>query len=195
MNETFYHGTQNKNAKEILKEKKFNPGDDSENLDFLGEGVYFWQDPIEAGAWNIHSFKKNFRKENISKVKYFYCILEALIIEDDTAILDLDTRKNKAIYNDVRKTVEARLRAGGVVNFDANSLSDATIINYLTENNMIDGITIIKKRYPITDEDKREKSRLNQLYRLMICVKDTKVIKEIKKFELCKDDWKLLNIN
>lgn len=196
MNGYFFHGTSNKNAANILEDRAFNPGNDEFNEDFLGEGVYFWEEKLEAVDWNIRNYKKENRgKIKISDVIIYYSVLKAHIVAEDSSILDLDTRMCKLIFDNLREEIEETIIKDGRFEVDFDSLTDATIINYLTIRKKIDNILVIKKRYPISVGERREKSRLNQIYRAMICVKNKSVISDIEKVEITREDLKTMNIN
>ena len=128
---TLYHGTLSKNADAIIKAQQFIPGNDEENLDFLGEGVYFWEEPLEAIDWNKRNFLIKFKGSKLKKIMWYYCVLEAQIVTEDETILDLNKRKGLAIFKDCREIVEQKLQKEGHINLDVDSLTDAVIINYI----------------------------------------------------------------
>lgn len=194
---TLYHGTLSKRADDIIKTQQFIPGEDEENSDFLGKGVYFWEDPLEAVDWNKRNFLKYFRGTKIWKVMWYYCVLEAQIITEDETVFDLNMRKCLAVFKEFREIVEQKLKREGKITIDVDSLTDAVIINYIFMHNMLEGIKILKRSYTVKDNSsQRGKSMLNSVSRIMYCVKDSQIIRNVRKYTNIKnEELKLLKIN
>ena len=101
---TGWHGTDRKNAEEILKNNFL---ESSGNHHWLGEGVYFFGEGlgkpvIHAAHWaKSEAYKKGYRE---------FAVLEADIAVNDTAILDLREDAGLELFNQHRNFVLRKIR-------------------------------------------------------------------------------------
>lgn len=178
INLDLFHATDNKSARIILKEQKFIPGEDLDNEDFLGKGIYFFKEKEHAVMWNIKKAKED-------KINYFnykeyiinYAILKTNLLFKKNNFLDLDLPSKTADYNKLCRKFENIF--GEDEEYKYAQHKDRAMINYLYKNNLMDGIYIIKKIFSNrvkTSEFNITKSIEREVY----CVKDDRIIRSIE---------------
>ena len=171
-----YHGTTNECALSILNMNKFIQGKDN-NEDFLGEGIYFFDNYKHALLWNIKDYNKRcnskFEFDEFSKL---YDILDVIIQVKRENILDLDDNSDIVKFDKIVKKI------AGILDIlpeyiDAENKNSA-ILNFLQKKGYIDDIYIVKQSIKQKlNVDKRHS--INYIFREVICVKNDKVIKLI----------------
>lgn len=171
-----YHGTTNKCALSILKMNKFIPGKDN-NEDFLGEGIYFFDDYTHAIFWNIRDCKKC--TGGILKYEEFielYDILDVIIQVKRENVLDLDDSNDIVKFDKVVKKIGKILDS--LPEYINAKNKNSAILNYLQKNGYLDDIYVVKQKIKQKlNVDGRHS--INYVFRQVICVKNDKVIKLI----------------
>lgn len=173
-----FHGTERKTAIKILKDGKFIPGEDLDNKDFLGKGVYFFREKEHAILWNLKKAKDD-GKRNLKYEKY---ILEYAVLKADVSImrknlLDLNYPKDIVKYDKVVRRFQKEFEEDQEYINAAHK--ERAIINYLYKHNYMDGIYIIRKY----EGQKTKTSELNvgdYIQRDVLCIKKEELIKNIE---------------
>ena len=168
-----YHGTTKINADNIYKTQLFIPNEDKTNALFLGRGVYFYPEKNDAVFWNINSMLKENKLVEYNRYKMDYSVVEVLMECKEDEILDLDNIENYLNFQIYLESVNEKLVNSDFYKRAKNK--DAALINYMEKHGALDGIKIIKKTFfqnnKVLDKIK--------ICRVMFCIKDEKIIKEI----------------
>ena len=178
INYRLFHGTERERAIKILKDGKFIPGEDLDNKDFLGKGVYFFREKEHAILWNLKKAKDD-GKRNLRYDKYIleYAVLRADISIMRKNLLDLNYPKDIVKYDKVVRRFQKEFEEDQEY-INARHKERATI-NYLYKHNYMDGIYVIRKY----EGQKTKTSELNvgdYIQRDVLCIKKEELIKNIK---------------
>lgn len=175
-----YHGTNRKDALNIVKTQTFNIKSDEDNERFLGEGAYFYFTEIDAFEWNIKKYRENNNKYIFPTYKDLndsYAIIKTNLKTDESNILDLDKREDIIKYKIIVKNIKNFLEE--IENYnDKNELG--TIINYLYKIKEIDEVDAIQKTFPFSIPNSLG---IRYIQKLMICIKNLKMLSE---FYMCE---------
>ena len=172
-----YHGTTKENAESIMNMKKFIPGNDNDNRDLLGKGIYFFTDYNHAILWNIILYNKHNRNAlDYDMYNNKYQILDAIISVRRENMIDLNN------LNDITKFDKIVLKINNILEklpeYIESKNKNSAIINYLQKNGYIDDVYVVKQS--IKQKLKvSSKHSVNYVYREVICVKDNRVIELI----------------
>lgn len=181
-----YHGTTKNCATSIISMNKFIPGEDIKNEDYLGKGIYFFDNYEHAILWNIRDYYMKETKEiDYDTYSNNYDIVEALIKVNKANILDLDTQKNIAKFDKLVNKIEKTLNALPEYLHARNK--NAAILNYLQKNGYIDDVYLVKQKIKQTLRVSKLHS-FNYIYREVICVKNDKIIKLIELHDNISED-------
>ena len=175
---TGYHGTERKIANKIIREQEFIPGEDEDNEDFLGKGIYFFKDSEHAVLWNLKKAKEN----GIFNLKYNnyvlrYSVISADIVVQRKNVLDLENINDIVKYDKICKRFQKEF--GDDEEYNTANHKERAIINYFYKKRYMDNIYVIRK---IVGQ-KTNTINLNvgdYLQRDIICVKNDKIINNIK---------------
>ncbi len=181
-----FHGTDREIARKIVKENKFIPGEDTDNEDFLGKGVYFFKEEEHAVLWNL----KRARDRGNRYLKYEdyileYAILQADIMIDKKNLLDLNHPKDITKYEKICRKFQREFEED--IEYKEALHKDRAIINYLFKKHYMDGIYAIRK----FEGQKTKTSNINvgdYIQREVLCVKNNEIIKNIKIIKDIKKD-------
>lgn len=89
-----YHGTTNYFAEKIVKEHQFHLS--VKNIEWLGKGVYFWQNKKDGIWWAKQSLKK-YSKENKCHVNAVVLKCQLICIPEEYVDLGLDSNMKRLI--------------------------------------------------------------------------------------------------
>lgn len=173
-----FHGTTREVAIKILRDNKFKPGEDLDNEDFLGKGVYFFKEKEHAVLWNLKKAKDN-GKRNLNYNEYIleYAVLKADLTVMRKNLLDLNYPKDILKYNKIIKKVEEKfINDEEYINAKHK---ERAIINYLYKHCYMDGIYVIRK----FERQKTKTTNLNvgdYIQRDVLCIKKEELIKNIE---------------
>ena len=144
INYRLFHGTERERAIKILKDGKFIPGEDLDNKDFLGKGVYFFREKEHAILWNLKKAKDD-GKRNLRYDKYIleYAVLRADISIMRKNLLDLNYPKDIVKYDKVVRRFQKEFEEDQ--EYINARHKERAIINYLYKHNYMDGIYVIRK--------------------------------------------------
>lgn len=102
---TGWHGTDEKNVEEILKNNfQESPGDDQ----WLGEGVYFFTEGIGNPSEHAQNWAKS---ESYKKESSRFGVLEAEVAVNDDAVLDLRANEGLELFNEHRRYILSKIRS------------------------------------------------------------------------------------
>ena len=173
-----FHGTTREAAIKILNENKFKPGEDLDNEDFLGKGVYFFKEKEHAVLWNLKKAKdKGKRNLNYNEYILEYAVLKADLTVMRKNLLDLNYPKDILKYNKIIKKVEEKfINDEEYINAKHK---ERAIINYLYKHSCMDGIHVIRK----FEGQRTKTTNLNvgdYIQRDVLCIKKEELIKNIE---------------
>ena len=172
-----YHGTKRKNAKKIIKQQQFIPGEDEDNEDFLGRGIYIFRNDEHAVLWNLKKAKDE-GKINLHYNDYVakYVVVLANITVEKKNILDLEDINDIVKYDKICKRFQKEFEDDE--EYSTANYKDRAIINYFYKKRYMDNIYAIRKIIG----QKTNTIDLNissYLQRDIICVKNDKIISDI----------------
>ena len=169
-----FHSTTQRYADMIKKTGKFKPS--TKDNEWLGKGVYFWSEYIDALFWVERSYKE----ENEM------CIITATISEDEKRILDLDVSENMKKLNDFATTFNEEIKEK---KFSLNFKNEKEMRCFYCESfKRKYNINVIIYSFPINGHNKAG----FDLRRKQICVDDADSI-FIKKYEnVRKGDYNVI---
>lgn len=173
-----FHGTTKESAIKILRDNQFKPGEDFDNEDFLGRGVYFFKEKEHAILWNLKKAKDD-GKRNLNYSEYIleYAVLKADLNIMRENLLDLNCPKDILKYNKILKKVEEKFKNDE--DYMTARHKERAIINYLYKHHYMDGIYVIRK----FEGQKTKTTNLNvgdYIQRDVLCIKKEGLIKNIK---------------
>jgi hypothetical protein len=174
-----YHGTTQKNARQILENKVMLPSRGSDH--WLGDGVYFFEDDFYAYKWIVQQCSKIYKEDYSEKILIKeYQIFEVYLNIETERVFDLRILDNKRYFdcayqkllqekNKIEEIKEIELSDGVVINFlfsvlDYNKKYDLVIANFILNKNNYQKIN----------------SRLGYIEQVQLCVKNTKIINKIE---------------
>ena len=173
-----FHGTTKESAIKILEDNKFIPGEDLDNEDFLGKGVYFFKEKEHAVLWNLKRAKdKGKRNLDYDGYVFEYVVLKADLNIMKKNLLDLNCPKDIIKYDKIVKRFQKEF-------IDDDEYINAkhkerAIINYLYKHHYMDGIYVIRK----FEGQKTKTTNLNvgdYIQRDVLCIKKEELVKNIE---------------
>ncbi len=172
-----YHGTLKKKVKDILQ-NGFEPSISKENeLEWLGDGIYFWEDDYYAVQWNIIDIERKHLTKNIENFNN-YDIIESKLVVSKSKLFELSSPEGSIIYNTFKKKMTDKfLKAGLKEEMEELKLkSDKFWINLLEDNGFFDEFDIITAIYKNSKSIEEFKDDIVLNAQKQICVKNKKCI-------------------
>ena len=184
-----YHSTKKENKESILKEgfKSSMSCDDIMNdngLEWLGDGVYFWEDEYYAVNWSDIKIKKN-KKKGINEDINDYIIFKSTINTYESKIMDFSKYEGKKIYEMFKSNLISKYNKIGKNDIidRLNKRSSKFWVNLLEDNGFFDEFDVVIAIFKST---KKETKRLDDMVFNMqkqICVKNKNCIKKTELYE------------
>ena len=179
-----YHGTKIENVEQILKNGfKMSKSKDN-NLEWLGDGVYFWEDDYYAVQWNIIDIKGHNKEKNINSLKK-YAIMKSIIKANKTKIFDISSPEGSIIYQKLKEKLINRLIKEGYENY-VDILSKRSCkywIDLLQKNNFFNEFDIVTAVYKDEKSVENFKDDIILNVQKQICVKNINCIKETEIYD------------
>ena len=193
-----FHGTNVEAAKMIIGQQDFI--DSTNDEDWLGKGVYSYDNYQNALEYIMYAYKSKYKKENISYDKLFerYTILEVDIEVDEDRIFDFNEFFSKYKYVIFTKAIFDKIKDNSA--FVQQYYKDGFLINFFIENtNFFDEIdlttNIFIRELPreFTLKSPYFKSRIAfEIKQRFYCLKNHGCIKNVSYFD--KDTKKEFDI-
>lgn len=140
---TLYHGNTKRAVEEIVSTKcfleKFRSTGDSH---FLGDGFYFYHDPVQAEVWARMKVNRN--------PKYLgedWAVMKCTVSVDEDNFLDLDNREEQDFFFSEMVRLYEQLEARKLELVEYN---DAYLCNHIAS---ITGVQLISKTFPYIDRE------------------------------------------
>lgn len=172
-----FHGTSRENARKIVGAQSFIPGEDKDNEDFLGKGVYFFKENSHAVLWNLKKAKDNgYRNVKYKDYVLHYAVLEAEIKCSKKNLLDLEDINDIVKYDKICKKFQKEFENDE--EYIEAEHKERAIINYFYKKKYMDGIFVIRK-IKTQKIDSLDLNVVNKLNREILCVKESKIINNI----------------
>ena len=171
-----YHATLKENAIEITNTQTFKYDKHTINKKFLGGGIYFYTERINAVDWTIKMYRDDNGKlpDSSSLIINNYRIVTADLLTDESRTLDLDSREGISKVNVLANMVSNHLKQY------SNCYNDkplAVLLNYLKKKNFLDNIDIVQKTFTFPVKTNEYLKGVNFIYKKVICVKNKTIIK------------------
>lgn len=160
---TGYHGTSGKSSKEIISKKKFQISNGK--TEWLGKGIYFYFNYIDALNWN----------KNSSGI-YADDIIHSIIKVDENQYLDFDTEDGARVFNEALDFFSKSVGVEFKGTPQENQCAVSNCIWDMTDVMVIAASLPIQKRQLVTLIDKRKLRR-------EFCVRNNDCIKSIQLIE------------
>lgn len=132
---TGYHGTTKEKSESILKQGFEISKSQEQKYEWLGDGIYFWDDIFYAVQWNIINMEKNYNDKN-EKNLMNYAIIKSKIIVNKSKLFDISSPEGSIIYSKLKKKLEKKLIESGSEKLveKLKKQSDKFWINILEDN-------------------------------------------------------------
>lgn len=178
---TGYHATYSINIEPIL-EKGFKKSISKEGaLEWLGDGIYFWEEDYYAVQWNVIDMER-FSKQKIVKKINDYTILKATIKVNKLKLFNMSSPEGSIIYNRLIKEVTDRYIKEGrkdIVDRLKNR-SSKFWINLLEDGGFFEDFDVITAVFKNEKHKEIYKDDIVLNAQKQICVKNERCIKNIE---------------
>lgn len=182
-----YHATTIKRSEIILKDGFKISKSNADTWEWLGDGVYFWEDDYYAVQWNVIDIEKN--KTNLNE----YAILKSIIKVNKAKLFEMSSPEGSIIYNELRDLLINKLVKEGFETYVDKLLkkSDKFWVNLLEDNGFFDEFDVVTAVYKNEKNIEKYKDDIILNVQKQICVKNDKCIKKTMIYE---DKERILNL-
>lgn len=187
-----YHATTKDRGQEILKNGFDISKSQNDNYEWLGDGVYFWDDDYYAVQWNIIDLEKKNKDKNIENLNE-YTIIKSDIKVNKLKLFEMSSPEGSYIYNDFKNKLKNKFIENGCEGYvDAlMKKSDKFWINLLEDNGFFNDFDVITAIYKNEKNTEKYKDDVVLNTQKQICVKN---IECIIKREIYNDEKRILNL-
>lgn len=187
-----YHGTSKEASESILKNGFKISKSKNKKYEWLGDGVYFWEDDYYAVQWNIINIEKDNKDKNI-EVLEDYEIIKSKLKVNKLKLFELSSPEGSIIYKELKEKLSNRFVEEGYKNYieKLSKQSDKFWINLLEDNGFFKEFDIITATYKNEKNKERYKDDIVLNVQKQICVKN---INCIITSELYKDKERILDL-
>ncbi len=173
-----YHATYLKKAESILQGGFEDSISDEKKLEWLGDGVYFWEEDYYAVQWNIISMEKEKKETQISD----YAILKAVIKVNASRMIDISSPEGGVVFNRLKEELITKYEKDGreeIVKRLKNR-SSKFWINVLEDGGFFKDFDVITAIYKNEKNIEKYKDDIVLNVQRQICVKNKDCIKSVK---------------
>ena len=189
---TGYHGTTKENSKSILENGFEMSESQIDNYEWLGDGVYFWDDIFYAVQWNIIKMERydNNKNENVLKN---YKIIKSKIIVNKSKLFEISSPEGSIIYAELKENLKKKFIESGYENLvkKLQKQSDKFWTNMLEDNGFFDEFDVITAVYKNEKNNENYKDDIILNTQKQICVKNKECIVSSK---LYRDQKRILDL-
>lgn len=173
-----YHGTLKEKAKDILKNGFKLSTSKGNKLEWLGDGVYFWEDDYYAIQWNIINIEKEHLAKTIEENFKNYDIIRSKLVVNKSKLFELSSPEGSIIYNEFKKKLVNKFLEAGLKDEteELKLKSDKFWINLLEDNGFFDEFDIMTAIYKNKKSTEEFKDDIVLNTQKQICVKNKKCI-------------------
>ena len=174
---TGYHGTSKEKSESILKNGFEISESKDKNYEWLGDGVYFWEDDYYAVQWNIIDIEKNNKDKNIETLKD-YEIIKSKLRVNESKLFELSSPEGSIIYNEFKEKLRNRFIENGYENYieKLSKQSDKFWTNLLEDNGFFKEFDVITAIYKNEKSIEKYKDDIVLNTQKQICVKNRNCI-------------------
>lgn len=179
-----YHSTELKNVEPILNNGFIESKSKNEKVEWLGDGVYFWDGDYYAAQWNIINCENNV-KHGCDKNLEDYAILKAVIKVEKKKIFDISSPEGSCIYRNLKNMLINKYEQTGEAEI-INRLKDRSSkfwINILEDNNFFDEFDVLIAIYKNEKSEEKYKDDFILYAQKQICVKNKNCIVGIWQYD------------
>lgn len=189
---TGYHGTTKEKSESILKQGFKISKSQEQKYEWLGDGIYFWDDIFYAVQWNIINMEKNYNDKN-EKNLMNYAIIKSKIIVNKSKLFDISSPEGSIIYSKLKKKLEKKLIESGSEKLveKLKKQSDKFWINILEDNVFFKEFDVIMAEFKNKKRNEKYKDDILLNVQKQICVKNQKCIITSK---LYRDKKRILDL-
>ena len=189
---TGYHGTTKEKSESILKQGFKISKSQEQKYEWLGDGIYFWDDIFYAVQWNIINMEKNYNDKN-EKNLMNYAIIKSRIIVNKSKLFDISSPEGSIIYSKLKKKLEKKLIESGSEKLveKLKKQSDKFWINILEDNGFFKEFDVIMAEFKNKKRNEKYKDDILLNVQKQICVKNQKCIITSK---LYRDKKRILDL-
>lgn len=187
-----YHATTLEKSKQILKEGFQISKTTKDNLEWLGNGVYFWEDDYYAVQWNVIDIEKHNKNKNEQNLKY-YSILKSIIKVNEIKIFEISSPEGSIVFNELKNKLVDKFIQEGYEEWVKELLkrSSKFWINLLEENGFFDDFDVITAVYKNEKNFEKYKDDIVFNTQKQICVKNKACIIDTTVYD---DQERILNL-
>ena len=190
-NETLigYHATTKEGSKEILTNGFEISKSKKDNLEWLGDGIYFWEDDYYAVQWNIIDMETNHTNKNKKNLEE-YEIIKSIIKVRKTKLFEISSPEGSIIYREFKEKLKERFIQEGLEKKaeELTKRSDKFWTNLLEDNGFFDEFDVITAIFKNIKNIENYKDDIVLDAQKQICVKNKKCIKSA---EIYKDQERI----
>lgn len=174
---TGYHATTKDKSQNILKNGFDISKSREENYEWLGDGVYFWEEDYYAVQWNIIDLEKNKKNKSMDSLKE-YAIIKSKLKVNKLKLFELSSPEGSMIYNEFKNQLKDKFIKEGYGEYVDELLkrSDKFWINLLEDNGFFDEFDIITAIYKNEKNAENYKDDIILNAQKQICVKTIDVL-------------------
>ena len=189
---TGYHGTTKEKSESILKQGFKISKSQEQKYEWLGDGIYFWDDIFYAVQWNIINMEKKYNDKN-EKNLMNYAIIKSKIIVNKSKLFDISSPEGSIIYSKLKKKLEKKLIESGSEKLieKLKKQSDKFWINILEDNGFFKEFDVIMAEFKNKKRNEKYKDDILLNVQKQICVKNQKCIITSK---LYRDKKRILDL-
>lgn len=189
---TGYHGTTKEKSESILKQGFKISKSQEQKYEWLGDGIYFWDDIFYAVQWNIINMEKNYNDKN-EKNLMNYAIIKSKIIVNKSKLFDISSPEGSIIYSKLKKKLEKKLIESGSEKLveKLKKQSDKFWINILEDNGFFKEFDVIMAEFKNKKRNEKYKDDILLNVQKQICVKNQKCVITSK---LYRDKKRILDL-
>lgn len=172
-----YHSTLKENGKNILKNGFEISESKDDKYEWLGDGIYFWEDDYYAVQWNIISMEKNHEPKTIKNLEN-YEIIKSKLLVNKLKLFELSSPEGSIVYNEFKKRlIDMFIKNGYIEQIEElESKSDKFWINLLEDNAFFEEFDVITAIYKNEKNVEEYKDDIVLNAQKQICVKNKKCI-------------------
>lgn len=189
---TGYHATTKDRGQEILKNGFNISKSQNDNYEWLGDGVYFWDDDYYAVQWNMIDLEKKNKDKSIENLNE-YTIIKSDIKVNKLKLFEISSPEGSFIYNDFKNKLKNKFIENGCEKYveELMKSSDKFWINLLEDNGFFNDFDVVTAIYKNEKSKKKYKDNVVLNTQKQICVKN---IKCIINSEIYNDEKRILTL-
>ncbi|HEY3377783.1 MAG TPA: hypothetical protein VGL77_09855, partial [Armatimonadota bacterium] len=170
---------------QILQTQQFAPSRGSQQ--WLGDGVYFWTEVIEAYRWIRSPWEREIRKKKLDPAQFrlidHYCILQAKVSTAHARVFDLTTQKHRTAFDRMLQLMKEKVKRGRLGD---KEVAETVVLNHMFQRlKFSEDYDLVLMSFPRQFHKYADfVTRIGFIWQCQICVKNTAIIADIAEYPL-----------